>query len=123
MFNLQSPCRSVRAAVLNEISVSIPPSVQQVVFRMTHKIYNALHLHTHTHIQSEIHEYKGYLVPTFVWRYSTYHFVMTAGEDALWKVQAQKDAGHSPHINSIGEGEAQHDFWSSEKRGNMTKLI
>lgn len=114
VFNLQSPCRSVRAFVLNEISVSIPPSIQQVVFRMTHKIYDALHLQTD--IRSELNECKRYCVPTFVCRYSTHHFVMTAGEDALWKVQTQKDAGHSPHIYSIGEGEAQHDFWSSEKR-------
>lgn len=48
MFNLQSPCRFVRAVVLNEISVRIPPSVQQVVFRMTHKIDDAFHLQTHT---------------------------------------------------------------------------
>lgn len=60
---------------------------------------------------------------TVAWRCSTNHFVRTAGEDALWKVQAQEDAGHSPHIDGIGEGEAQHDFWSSEKRGNVTTYL
>lgn len=49
MFNLQSPCRSVEDVVLNEISVRIPPSVQQVLTRMIHKIYDALHLQTHAH--------------------------------------------------------------------------
>lgn len=47
VFHLQSPCRSIRAVVLNEVSVRIPPSVQQVVFRMPRKIYDAFHLQTH----------------------------------------------------------------------------
>lgn len=75
------------------------------------------------HIWKELDEHKCYRMSTVAWRCSTNHFVRTAGEDALWKVQAQEDAGHSPHIDGIGEGEAQHDFWSSEKRGNVITYL
>lgn len=88
---------------------------------MPRKIYDAFHLQTH--LKKKLHEHKCYRMSTVAWRCSTNHFVRTAGEDAFWKVQAQKDAGHSPHIDSIGEGEAQHDFWSSEKRVNVTTYL
>lgn len=52
----------------------------------------------------------------------SYHLVVTVGrEKVISQVEESQDAADSPHINGLGEGEAERNLWSSKKMETRAK--